>query len=387
MFGRAGGHKASTCLCTNCCVRGNLITAFGDATEPEPEPAVCVASRSSGARGAGTPRYTEACLKIRRKSGSIADAALPLIDAPTVISSEFFALNGAHVILDDLGLAFAAARAWGFNDFQYASHQRKSGALDPLGGPAQAGDTTAPLMVQRQRQLFRALYPSGVPTTAAGFCARVIIAGTAIFNPRGAMGAEGSGRADPAQWSAFSAYLLRRLRLPPTRPRPPPGQERGGLVIAKKDPALRRAILNADELASAACVRQLFAPVTLAAWESMSHLEAARLLQRSEMLLTPTGASAFMALYMPTPSAVVYVPGDDRNDELYLDALSHLLVRRYDSNAAEKVGECTPGAEGQHAGCEQRHRIDAERLCARLRTTWRDFAAMRGAGVWAQGEG
>ena len=89
------------------------------------------------------------------------------------------------------------------------------------------------------------------------------------------------------------------------------------LVIAKKDPALRRAILNADELASAACVRQLFAPVTLAAWESMSHLEA-----------------------------------------------------------------CTPGAEGQHAGCEQRHRIDAERLCARLRTTWRDFAAMRGAGVW-----
>ena len=105
------------------------------------------------------------------------------------------------------------------------------------------------------------------------------------------------------------------------------------------------------------------------------------------MLLTPTGASAFMALYMPTPSAVVYVPGDDRNDELYLDALSHLLVRRYDSTAAEKVGECTPGAEGQHAGCEQRHRIDAERLCARLRTTWRDYAAMRAAGVWARGEG
>ena len=114
------------------------------------------------------------------------------------------------------------------------------------------------------------------------------------------------------------------------------------------------------------------------------HLEAARLLQRSEVLLTPTGASSFMALYMPTPSAVVYVPGDDRNDELYLDALSHLLVRRYDSTAAEKVGECTPGAEGQHAGCEQRHRIDAERLCARLRTTWRDFAAMRVAGVWAR---
>ena len=61
---------------------------------------------------------------------------------------------------------------------------------------------------------------------------------------------------------------------------------------------------------------------------------------------------------------------------------SHLFVRRYDSTAAEKVGECTPGAEGQHAGCEQRHRIDAERLCARLRTTWRDFAAMRAAGVW-----
>ena len=90
-----------------------------------------------------------------------------------------------------------------------------------------------------------------------------------------------------------------------------------------------------------------------------------------------------MALYMPRPSAVVYVPGDDRNDELYLDALSHLLVRRYDSTAAEKVGECTPGAEGQHAGCEQRHRIDAGRLCARLRTTWRDYAAMRAAGVWA----
>ena len=38
-----------------------------------------------------------------------------------------------------------------------------------------------------------------VSTTAAGFCARNLIAGTAIFNPRGAMGAEGSGRADPAR--------------------------------------------------------------------------------------------------------------------------------------------------------------------------------------------
>ena len=62
-----------------------------------------------------------------------------------------------------------------------------------------------------------------------------------------------------------------------------------------------------------------------------------------------------------------------------------ILAPEGDSTAAEKVGECTPGAEGQHAGCEQRHRIDAERLCARLRTTWRDFAAMRGAGVWTVG--
>ena len=204
MFGRAGGHKASTCLCTNCCVRGNLITAFGEATEPEPEPPVCVASRSSGARGAGTPRYTEACLKIRRKSGSIADAALPFIDAPTVISSEFFALNGAHVILDDLGLAFAAARAWGFDDFQYASHQRKSGALDRWAGrrrPATRGaadGAAAAPALPRALSWRRADDGGGVLRSRDN-------RGTAIFNPRGAWAPKGA--AAPIRLSGATSAL------------------------------------------------------------------------------------------------------------------------------------------------------------------------------------
>ena len=81
------------------------------------------------------------------------------------------------------------------------------------------------------------------------------------------------------------------------------------------------------------------------------------------------GPMAFMGLYMPTPSLLVYVPGGDSNDDLYLDAISHLYVRRYPAAADELVGACRPHNTSKVArfgGCSQRLRPRPERLCSFL---------------------
>ena len=187
----------------------------------------CLATRSSGGRGPLHPPNSESCLTVAPAPPRFGTARAfarehgsPFFShAPLVVSSEFYAVNGGHVILDDIGLAYAAARAWGFDDFVYVSHHRKSGELEPFRGPRavwndsysstlaraaarlvstrligvsggrlasaasslSTGDARQLLrarMVERQRELFAVLFPQGVPSTSArGACGSALIAG------------------------------------------------------------------------------------------------------------------------------------------------------------------------------------------------------------------
>ena len=117
-----------------------------------------------------------------------------------------------------------------------------------------------------------------------------------------------------------------------------------------------------------------------------------------------TGSAAFMALYMPTPSAVALVAGDDDNDDLYFDAFTHLHVRRYQSLRAELVGGCATSGGGlqalhdkAHAGrstkvarrvdvrsggrtsgsaCTHSHKLEASRVCVFLQDTCASLSAL-----------
>jgi len=394
-------------------VLGNSLRLFGQRERVKPLPH-CLATRSSGARGADHSPRSEGCVGVEAEKGTANAFArrhqLRYYSMPLVLSSEFFAPNGGHVLLDDIGLAFALARSFGAGDeWMYASHLRKHGAL---ASPAQRangssartaqraspadplllGDASArviaraaakrALMVERQQELFDLLWPGGVPSSSAGFCARAVLAGTAVFNPRGGVGAPGAGRADASLWRDFSAWLLRRLRLPSTRAPPLPlpaataPARRPRLLLTVKQQRLPRAILNADSLPDAPCMRGAFGGATAVRWETVSHMEAARLMQAHHVFLTPSGAAAFMALFMPRPSAVVYVAGEDRNDLIYLDALTHLLLRRYEPLASELIGRCAvhnASVEARFGGCAQRFRLRAERVCAQARATFEDM--------------